>query len=118
MNFNTFGDLDAVASGNRRLAPWGIYKVKFMGARKDSIQGKADTSKTYDILKIRFEGEDGYYEESVFYPSDDKFFERRTFTNRDGHEYQLHNLEPCLIKRGLKNSKLQVERALLRVLMM
>ena len=89
MNFNTFGDLDAVASGNRRLAPWGIYKVKFMGARKDSIQGKADTSKTYDILKIRFEGEDGYYEESVFYPSDDKFFERRTFTNRDGHEYQM-----------------------------
>ena len=62
MNFNTFGDLDAVASGNRRLAPWGIYKVKFMGARKDSIQGKADTSKTYDILKIRFEGEDGYYD--------------------------------------------------------
>lgn len=89
MNFNTFGDLDAVASGNRRLAPWGIYKVKFMGAKKDSIQGKADTSKTYDILKIRFEGEDGYYEESVFYPSDDQFFERRTFTNRDGHEYQM-----------------------------
>lgn len=89
MNFNTFGDLDAVASGNRRLAPWGIYKVKFMGAKKDSITGKKDPTKTYDVLKIRFEGEDGYYEESVFYPSDDQFFERRTFTNRDGGEYQM-----------------------------
>lgn len=89
MNFNTFGDLDAVASGNRRLAPWGIYKVKFVSAKKDSITGKKDTSKTYDVLKIRFEGEDGYYEESVFYPFDDQFFERRTFTNRDGGEYQM-----------------------------
>lgn len=89
MNFNTFGDLDAVASGNRRLAPWGIYKVKFVSAKKDSITGKKDISKTYDVLKIRFEGEDGYYEESVFYPSDDQFFERRTFTNRDGGEYQM-----------------------------
>lgn len=89
MNFNTFGDLDAVASGNHRLAPWGIYKVKFMGAKKDTITGRQDPSKSYDVLKIRFEGDDGYYEESVFYPSDDQFFERRTFTNRDGGEYQM-----------------------------
>ena len=58
MNFNTFGDLDAVASGNRRLAPWGIYKVKerqthqkLMTFLKYVLKEKMDIMKSqYSIL--------------------------------------------------------------------
>lgn len=48
---------------------------------------KKDPNAIYDILKVRFEGEDGYYEESIFYPKegDDK---RPKYTNKDGHEYE------------------------------
>ena len=42
---------------------------------------------TYEILKVRFDGEDGYYEESIFYPKpgDEK---RPVYTSREGHEYE------------------------------
>ena len=41
----------------------------------------------YEILKVRFDSDEGYYEESIFYPKegDDK---RPTYTSKDGHEYQ------------------------------
>ena len=48
---------------------------------------KKDPSATYEILKVRFDGEDGYYEESIFYPKDGDD-QRPTYTSKDGHEYQ------------------------------
>lgn len=86
-DFGSLSSTSGVSSVSKRLAPWGIYSVKFMGARKETIKGKKDTSAIYDILKVRFEGEEGYYEESIFYPKegDDQ---RPTYINRDGHEYQ------------------------------
>lgn len=86
-NFGSLATTQATSTVQRRLKPWDIYPVKFSGARIETIQGKKDPSQTYTILKVRFDGEDGYYEESIFYPKagDD---ERPTYTSKDGHEYQ------------------------------
>lgn len=86
-NFGSLATTQATSNVQQRLKPWGIYPVKFVGARKETINGKKDPNAVYDILKVRFEGEDGYYEESIFYPKagDDQ---RPTYTSKDGHEYQ------------------------------
>lgn len=86
-NFGSLATTQATSGIQQRLAPWGIYPVKFAGAKKDTIQGKKDVDATYNVLRVRFEGEQGYYEETIFYPKDgdDK---RPTYTSKDGHEYQ------------------------------
>ncbi len=86
-NFSSLATTQATSSSLPRLKPWGIYPIKFSGARKEVINGKKDTSAVYEILKVRFDGKDGYYEESIFFPKegDDK---RPTYTSKDGHEYQ------------------------------
>lgn len=70
-----------------RLKPWNIYKVKFDGCRVEHIKGVKDPDKTYDILKVRFSNDEGYYEESVFFPKDDDAV-RPKYTNKEGHEYE------------------------------
>ncbi len=85
-DFNLNG-VQGTSNTQKRLAPWGIYPVEFKGCRKESVAGKKDPTMTYDILKVRFEGEDGYYEESIFYPKDSDA-ERPTYKGKDGHEYQ------------------------------
>ena len=84
-NFSVAG-VQAQSTGSKRLKPWDIYEVKFMGCRVDHINGKKDPTAVYDILKVRFEGEEGYYEESIFFPKngDD---ERPKYTNKEGHEF-------------------------------
>lgn len=86
-NFGSLATTQATSNVQRRLKPWDIYPVKFSGARIENIQGKKDPSQTYTILKVRFDGEEGYYEESIFYPKagDDQ---RPTYTSKEGHEYQ------------------------------
>ena len=86
-NFGSLATTQATSNVQQRLKPWGIYPVKFAGAKKETIQGKKDPSATYEILKVRFDGEDGYYEESIFYPKDGDD-QRPTYTSKDGHEYQ------------------------------
>ena len=86
-NFGSLATTQATSNVQQRLKPWGIYPVKFSGARKEVIQGKKDPNATYEILKVRFDGEDGYYEESIFYPkAGDE--QRPTYTSKDGHKYQ------------------------------
>ena len=86
-NFGSLATTQATSSTQQRLKPWGIYPVKFAGARKEVIQGRKDPNATYEILKVRFEGEDGYYEESIFYPKagDEK---RPVYKSADGHDYE------------------------------
>lgn len=85
-NFGELSTIQATSNAQPRLKPWDIYNVKFSGARIETIQGRKDPSQTYTILKVRFDGEDGYYEESIFYPKsgDDV---RPTYTSKDGHDY-------------------------------
>lgn len=86
-NFGSLATTQATSNTQQRLKPWGIYPVKFSGARKETIQGKKDPSKTYEILKVRFDGEDGFYEESIFYPKPEDT-ERPKYKNSEGHEYE------------------------------
>lgn len=88
-NFGSLATTQATSSISQRLKPWGIYNVKFSGARKETIKGKKDPNAVYEILKVRFDGEDGYYEESIFYPKegDDKRQEKKS--EKDGHTYYL-----------------------------
>lgn len=86
-NFGSLATTQATSNVQQHLKPWSIYPVKFSGARKEVIQGKKDPNATYEILKVRFDGKDGYYEESIFYPKagDEK---RPVYTSKDGHEYE------------------------------
>lgn len=86
-NFGSLATTQATSNAQQRLKPWGIYPVKFAGARKETIQGKKDPNKTYEILKVRFEGEDGYYEESIFFPKPEDT-KRPVYQNKEGHEYE------------------------------
>lgn len=86
-NFGSLATTQATSNVQQRLKPWNIYDVKFSGARIETIQGKKDPTQTYTILKVRFDGEDGYYEESIFYPKAGDA-DRPTYTSKDGHEYQ------------------------------
>ena len=86
-NFGSLATTQATSNVQQRLKPWGIYPVKFSGARKETIKGKKDPNAVYEILKGRFDGADGYYEESIFYPKDGD--EKRPIrTSKEGHEYQ------------------------------
>ena len=86
-NFGSLATTQATSNVQQRLKPWGIYPVKFSGARKETIKGKKDPNAVYEILKVRFDGADGYYEESIFYPKDGD--EKRPIrTSKEGHEYQ------------------------------
>lgn len=86
-NFGSLATTQPTSNVQQLLKPWNIYNVKFAGARTETIKGKKDPDAVYNILKVRFEGEEGYYEESIFYPKsgDEK---RPTYTSKDGHEYQ------------------------------
>ena len=85
-NFGSLATTQPTSSIQQHLKPWDIYDVKFSGARVETITGKKDPNATYTILKVRFDGEDGYYEESIFYPQpgDD---DRPEKTAADGHKY-------------------------------
>jgi hypothetical protein len=69
-NFGNLKNTSSQATVSRRLKPFDIYKVKFEGCRIDHVQKKDDPEQSWDILKIRFSNDQGYYEESVFYPKD------------------------------------------------
>lgn len=51
-----------------------IHTVVFKGVTYNTFKGKKDESAVYQVMKIRFENKDGYYEETVFAPkeNDDK----------------------------------------------
>lgn len=86
-NFSSFSTENAVSTSKPQLKPYNSYKVKYAGSRIERVQGKKDIDKVWDILKIRFEGEEGYYEESVFFlTEEDK--QRPVYKNNEGHEYE------------------------------
>lgn len=67
-----------------RFKAWSINEVNSVTARVEHIQGKKDPSKSYNILKIKWEGPKGYYEESQFFPETAKDGERPHYDNPDG----------------------------------
>ncbi len=87
MDFGSLAKTQAV-SGSRRLKPWGIYPVKFKGIEVREIQGKKDPTMTYKILTTKFEGENGYFNEDTFFPTEASA-KRNTYKNKEGHEKEM-----------------------------
>ena len=69
------------------MKPYEIHRVKLADVKVETLKGKKDPDAVYEILKVRFENNDGYYEESIFFPKegDDK---RPTRQNKEGHEVE------------------------------
>ena len=87
LNFGSLSTAQGVATGGKRLKSWEIHKVKFMGCRVEELKGKKDPTAVYKLLVTRFENDNGYYEERIFFPNDDSA-KRPVFTNSNGHEYE------------------------------
>jgi hypothetical protein len=86
LNFGGIGNINITSK--KALRPWGIYKVKLTETEEKSGQGKKDPTSTWKALVLHFEGEEGTYQESIFYPKegDDQ---RREVENTDskGNKY-------------------------------
>lgn len=78
----------ATSSSKRRLAPWGIYPVKFNGCEIVEFDGKKDPTQHYKTLRVSFEGEDGYFSETIFFPKESDAV-RQKYQNAQGHDYEV-----------------------------
>lgn len=67
-NFMNFGATikNATSTSSAQLKPWEIHEVTFKGVKFDKLNNKKDPSQPYQVMKIRFENEDGYFEKLVF----------------------------------------------------
>lgn len=65
-SFGSLVNSTGVAS-DKRLRPYTINKVKFVEAKVGVIHSEK-TSTDYDVLTVRWENEQGFYEENLFLP--------------------------------------------------
>ena len=79
MDYN-FGSISTNVNG-KRLNAWDIYNVKFDGCRIEQVAKKDDPTQIFNMLKTRFQNENGYFEETTFFPENAVDAERRTYTN-------------------------------------
>lgn len=70
----------AVRSTRQQLKPWGIYPVKFKGCEIREFEGKKETNMgvKYRVLDIKFEGEDGVFTVTKFFPKEGDEVRRTT----------------------------------------
>lgn len=66
-NFGTVIANTTGVAADKRLRAYTISKVKFVDSKVDVLHSEKN-GQDYDILKVRFEGEQGYYEENLFLP--------------------------------------------------
>ena len=81
-NFNAMVNTDGVAV-DKRLRAYTINKVKFVEAKVDVLHSEKQQT-DYDVLKVRWEGEQGFYEENYFLPSTEGKDIERTPNNWGG----------------------------------
>lgn len=66
-----FGGLDDInATSKKGLHPYGIYLVQLKSIETKEGQGKKDPTTTWKSIVLHFEGAEGIYQESLFYPND------------------------------------------------
>lgn len=73
-----------ISTTRRRFAPFGIYNVKLENVEVAEIKGTKDPNAVYKILRVRFSNDEGYYEESIFFPDMNEATKRPKFPGRDG----------------------------------
>lgn len=86
-NFDDVKTTSAVNSSVATLKPYGIYKVKFEGIEQSTIQGKKDPNASYNVINLKFSGEEGNYTKNLFVPSTQEDAERPEYKKTDGTPY-------------------------------
>ena len=78
-----------------------ICKVKFVGTEIVDIQGKADPTQIYKVIKLKFENENGAFEHTVFEPKEDDFKRgENEITTKEGKKEkipQASNVESMML---------------------
>ena len=82
LNFN-LSAAPAVSTSKPRLKPYEIHRVKLADVKVETLKGKKDPDAVYEILKVRFENNDGYYEESIFFPKKETTRDQLAKTKKD-----------------------------------
>lgn len=65
-----FNGVSGVSSAQPRLKAWQIHEVQFKGVEFSSFAGKKDPNATWQVMRTKFEGKDGIFEETTFCPKD------------------------------------------------
>ncbi len=89
-NLGSFSNATVVNTSKPQLKPYGSYKVKITDIKIETVT-KKDNSKSWETIKIYFEGEQGNYTHTIFFPNLTEGSEdvtRPKLTNDDGHEYE------------------------------
>ena len=83
MNLTFSTDQNFVNNSKPQLKGGDIHKVNFKGAEFETFEGKKDETKgqTFNVFKISFENEEGYYSEVIFEPREDDYKRRETELN-------------------------------------
>ena len=69
LDFSINNSVSAVSNSIKQLAPFAIYDVKYEKSEIVEFDGKKDPSQHYKTLRVRFSNADGYYEETIFFPT-------------------------------------------------
>ena len=69
LDFSINSSVSAVSNSIKQLAPFAIYDVKYEKSEIVEFDGKKDPSQHYKMLRVRFSNADGYYEETIFFPT-------------------------------------------------
>lgn len=69
LDFSINSSVSAVSNSIKQLAPFAIYDVKYEKSEIVEFDGKKDPGQHYKTLRVRFSNADGYYEETIFFPT-------------------------------------------------
>ena len=69
LDFSINSSVSPVSNSIKQLAPFAIYDVKYEKSEIVEFDGKKDPSQHYKTLRVRFSNADGYYEETIFFPT-------------------------------------------------
>ena len=88
LNFGGLGDINPTSK--KGLRPYGIYLVQLKSVETKEGKGKQDPDTTWKSLVLHFEGEQGTYQESLFYPNENsakRYEGKRTHSSRSTKQY-------------------------------
>ena len=88
-DFSFGSDIQVVSTEKRYFLPWDIYNISKITVEENNFKGRNDPSKEYHTLRVRFENEDAYYDENVFYPTSDDDFKDQEREDSNGRKYKL-----------------------------
>lgn len=65
-----FNGVNGTSNAQPKLSAWGIHDVVFKGVEYGEFAGRKDPNTTWKVMRTKFEGKDGIFEETIFCPKD------------------------------------------------